>query len=972
MTGARPLLPANLHDLAAQQQYNHPHGGDPDQASSSLGAGGGGGGKGGPGGKPTYAKRGKITIVACVPCRRRKTKCDGKRPSCGQCASRDSQCQYDMTDDQRKLTYLRDNVEHLQEKSSVLEGLLFTVQTANEEEAVEIFRRLRSGTDVQHVAEQVQAGRLLSGVGRRESARSEQSATDADLARVRQYDQLMQQMAVLTATDTNDVLRRIRNGEDVGTILDAINSGNLSPLRLVRASPEKIQATLESDFSNQEQAFGIVKGAALGRTHAAPGSSSEFAETSMKGQWTDVTQDAELVEYLLTLYFTWQHSFFQSFPEKLFRNDYENGRTKYCSPMLVNAICAAGCFLADPAKIKERLPDNENLADRFYEAAVKLLDAAQHSAVTTTAALYLISYFEGTRGRLSNLWMFSGRSSLMAIDIDLHLKRAFRDIEDPEKRQEAQNERKARCHAFWGAFHVDQITSFTLGRLPNINSHGVTQDPPEIDEDEDKELWWAPEFGTLPHRPGAKSSTFSFCASLSKVVNGTLLMFFAPLVPLSGSLLVDEYDKYLDWYHTLPLNIRNAKDAPPHVLCLHMYYWVAILHLFRPFLKATIHNSDISPREVCRQAANNISDLMHEHARLYQRKGIYMFQVHCLLSACTIHIINIPSIQATRQFTEACNTFQELIPGNEWARSCLHVLRNLVEKWNLILPLEAEEALCRDQYSQKSVSNTSSLSDVPRLLHATDPSTVFGDINPRERDQTSIPGQEPQRHSDQGAGSPSRHQKRSSSSTPGHTSDSPVRVPPPGPPKRQRIMAQNLYPTDSTSPAPGSGPATSTRIQRAAENYLYTPLAGHTPPMLTPVGSSNPAGSASSSALGTRGTPTRRLPTGRAPPGRVGSAVGSESTGSTLQGGLGTRDSNEMRQEQNAAHGDARSTTDVVETGESVEPVVPPGGIAIERSARRERQARNSQGQPGTEVEGLSFGDDWRDPFMGFLGHQEE
>ena len=69
-----------------------------------------------------------------------------------------------MTDEQRKLTYLRDNVEQLQEKSKNLEGLLLAVQSSSEEEAVEIFRRLRSGTDVRLVAEQVQAGQVLSGV----------------------------------------------------------------------------------------------------------------------------------------------------------------------------------------------------------------------------------------------------------------------------------------------------------------------------------------------------------------------------------------------------------------------------------------------------------------------------------------------------------------------------------------------------------------------------------------------------------------------------------------------------------------------------------------------------------------------------------------------------------------------------------------------------------------------------------------
>ena len=66
------------------------------------------GGGGGPS-RPTYSKRGKITIVACVNCRRRKTKCDGQRPQCSQCKARDgTQCHYDMNEEQRRLTYLRE------------------------------------------------------------------------------------------------------------------------------------------------------------------------------------------------------------------------------------------------------------------------------------------------------------------------------------------------------------------------------------------------------------------------------------------------------------------------------------------------------------------------------------------------------------------------------------------------------------------------------------------------------------------------------------------------------------------------------------------------------------------------------------------------------------------------------------------------------------------------------------------------
>jgi len=81
---------------------------------------------------------------------------------------------------------------------------------------------------------------------------------------------------------------------------------------------------------------------------------------------------------------------------------------------------------------------------------------------------------------------------------------------------------------------------------------------------------------------------------------------------------------------------------------------------------------------------------------MYGLAGIYTFQVHCLFTACTIHIINLPTIAATNYFVQACNILQELIPRNDWAKSSIIILRSLVERWELILPQDAEEALYRD------------------------------------------------------------------------------------------------------------------------------------------------------------------------------------------------------------------------------------------------------------------------------------
>ena len=130
-----------------------------------------------------------------------------------------------------------------------------------------------------------------------------------------------------------------------------------------------------------------------------------------------------------------------------------------------------------------------------------------------------------------------------------------------------------------------------------------------------------------------------------------------------------------------------------------MYYHAAVLLLFRPFLKATFTNSDISPRELCRKSANAISDIFAHHRQHYNLNGIFTFQIHCLLTSCTIHIINVPTISATDYLTAACNSFQDLTCYNEWAAGSLNIIKGLVQKWGIILPLEAETSLYRNEHT---------------------------------------------------------------------------------------------------------------------------------------------------------------------------------------------------------------------------------------------------------------------------------
>jgi len=112
-----------------------------------------------------------------------------------------------------------------------------------------------------------------------------------------------------------------------------------------------------------------------------------------------------------------------------------------------------------------------------------------------------------------------------------------------------------------------RVTSFTLGRLPQLQTNAITVDLPSIHAHENLEPWM-PYGATGPGPPSAKSTTFQELAQLSKIVNSTLQMFFAPSTKISGRLYLDEHQKYLDWFKKLPEILAITANAPSHVLCL--------------------------------------------------------------------------------------------------------------------------------------------------------------------------------------------------------------------------------------------------------------------------------------------------------------------------------------------------------------------------------------------------------------------
>ncbi|OCL13217.1 hypothetical protein AOQ84DRAFT_436480 [Glonium stellatum] len=89
----------------------------------------------------TYAlrtPRGKITSIACESCRKRKSKCDGVRPRCNTCQSKNVSCVYDVAEDGKTTTQLRTHVKRLERELEDVKSILpLLIMTPNQTAALE-------------------------------------------------------------------------------------------------------------------------------------------------------------------------------------------------------------------------------------------------------------------------------------------------------------------------------------------------------------------------------------------------------------------------------------------------------------------------------------------------------------------------------------------------------------------------------------------------------------------------------------------------------------------------------------------------------------------------------------------------------------------------------------------------------------------------------------------------------------------
>ncbi|KAI9793529.1 MAG: hypothetical protein M1816_007962 [Peltula sp. TS41687] len=586
------------------------------------------------------AKR-RCVSSACIPCRKRKSKCDGGVPTCSTCAAvYHTECAYDVDTEHKRKSASKKDMGALTEGNGVLAAIISAIRNSTDAEAAEIVHRIRSGEPLETVTQTLKLDVTLSG-------RSDSNSLESDFADI----------VGTTKVNRSGVTRYF---------------GNTSGLGLVPS---------DADGPAQPESF--------------------------TDSWTRLTRDTEFIHHLMELYFCWEHPFYVLFSRECFLHDMNRGRSKYCSQLLMNALLAAGCNFSDRPEARTDPDDPNTAGDHFFGEARRLLIEDESSSLTTVQALGLMGIRETSCGRDSAGYQYAGRCIRMALELGLHL--CFTGAPGNSL---TPTEIEVRKVTFWGCFTMDTAWSLCIGRISQLPRTAISIKKPTLaDAIESKP--WKPYIDTdvdLPaelEQPGHTCKVLQQFSFLSEIVSDTLFMFYAPRERFTILAIRGDNREQLD------ATGYRFKVGDPSLGLLgiadesSIYYHTVVLHLFRPFLKVDLLDSSISPRAICTESAENISILADGYRNLYTLRRECVLMSHCLLSASTIHLLNLPSPRASRYITDDLRNLNEASVCHGFAGRCLRIIQTLAQKWEITLPEEASRIGSTSSTERPSPSESS-------------------------------------------------------------------------------------------------------------------------------------------------------------------------------------------------------------------------------------------------------------------------
>ena len=196
--------------------------------------------------------------------------------------------------------------------------------------------------------------------------------------------------------------------------------------------------------------------------------------------WTSVTQDMNLVQHLLALYFCWEYPIFATIHKEYFLADFLSGRQEYCSAGLVNAILALGCLFSSEAGSDRNPNDFLILSDHFFKESLRLAaQASTQYSLVNIQALGILSLRELRCGRNTESRYYAGQSIRLAVEMGLN--KVGHGGEDGYV--------AVSTTTFWGALALDETWALVMDLLPLTSRAPLLPPRPRMHLDIEASPW---------------------------------------------------------------------------------------------------------------------------------------------------------------------------------------------------------------------------------------------------------------------------------------------------------------------------------------------------------------------------------------------------------------------------------------------------------------------------------------------------
>lgn len=526
-------------------------------------------------------KKRQATTAACSACQRRKSKCNGQRPKCTVCRDRGTECKFDTNAAETHAQALKRKYSELQSQKTTYQQIFDLLQTRPEQEADDLLQRIRRGADASSILHHVNYGDVLVQLALVPETRYRYEfpyKTDMPEFLLRPdnpyLDSELYELALRIAPDFPSSRHRRQRRR----LLGRADSPSSSPSSTPDAEPQS------DPYVKPFHAATVVH---------------PLLDTVKPSRWTSVSSDDNLMRKLLHEYFLHEYDYFTFFHKEYFLEDMANGRLRFCSQLLANAVLCVGCYCHRGLRSRAEFWNPKNIGYQFlaeakrlfeFEADVKRPDGSpgdpewerrcaqwEDRKVTTIQAALILNIICAFNGADKIGWRYTLRAIEMASEIQL-FRKPREDIGPAVQ--------CVRSFTAWSIFCWQSLICYHYFRLP------LMRDPPEstLPDPVEKPEWYGEGWVRYPLTPQPRLSThhplfFKAKTDLYLIVNEYSLLAYGrpnPQQPLAPRLVLWFYNRLVAWFTGLPEPLSPRRIVMPHQIMLHMHYNLVLTAILKP------------------------------------------------------------------------------------------------------------------------------------------------------------------------------------------------------------------------------------------------------------------------------------------------------------------------------------------------------------------------------------------------------